>query len=270
MIARVFVPLLLCSTAFRTGMAAATTCGMAKGKYNFAELMQYQLKVKGGEYEYTLKLCGTSSQQCPQDQDEVKTGMATQTNLPDHCYVLAQYDTTAVWTEGKQTASLSFANGTPEDCPDGLPRHFKVSFTCDSSQSKGDLANTALTVLKENQPCYYEYAVKTCLACDAGCASGLGFGGLVLLIFCIAMGTYLLVGIAWNAFKLKKQGLEILPNRELWASFFGYVKDGIQFSFLVVTCKHNQASYDTFGGDATKSPYPDAESAAPYAAGSEL
>ena len=95
--------------------------------------------------------------------------MATQTNLPEHCYVLSQYDTTAVWTEGKETASLSLANGTPQDCPDGLPRHFKVEFVCDPKQTEKDISKTTFTVNKESQPCYISYSVSTCLACDNGC-----------------------------------------------------------------------------------------------------
>jgi hypothetical protein len=147
----------------------AAACGMAQGKYDFTPLSTFQMNVSAGDYQYTVRLCGTSSQQCPNDPDEVITGMATQTNLPDHCYVLAQYDTTAVWTEGAETASLSFANGTPEDCPDGLPRHFKVNFVCDPEQTEKDISKTTFTVNQESQPCFYSYSVSTCLACDKGC-----------------------------------------------------------------------------------------------------
>ena len=40
---------------------------------------------------------------------------------------------------------------------------------------------------------------------------------------------------------------ELMPNSALWAYIFGLVKDGIMFSFMLITCKAQQASYDSFG-----------------------
>ena len=156
---------LLLLAAFAAAVAgAAVRCGTEK--YDFAELKN-ELKVKNGDYNYTLKLCGTSSQKCPNDYDGVTTGMATQTNMPDHCYSLGQYPETGAepnWTEGDETATLSLENGSPHDCPDGLPRKLTVLLKCDRNAT--DIQSTTFKVLPDTEPCATEYEISTCLACD--------------------------------------------------------------------------------------------------------
>lgn len=258
------------AAAARVSMAA-TVCGKKGGKYDFSPLEAFELESKMDDYTYSLRTCGVSSQKCPNDLD-VKQGMAAQTS-PGRCYILGVEDAGVEWTEDteKQTATLTASNGAGTDCPLGQPRKLNVVFTCDESQSKGDLKDTKFTA--KYTGCEYTYDVPTCLACNKGCQSG-GFGATVLVIFCITFGSYLVIGMAWNAFKLKKQGLEVLPNRDLWSKFFGYVKDGFVMTFLIVTCKFRQASYDDIGGDgkatsgfSKDNAYPTAETAGtPYAA----
>ena len=154
--------------AFATvAVTAAEPCGLANGKYDFTKLTENQMEIQDGEYKYTLKLCGTSSQQCPRDKDGVTTGMATQANLPDHCYVLAEYKE-SYWTEGDESATLTLKNGSPQDCPDGLPRGLEVVLTCDRNQAKADISRTTFTV-GETDPCFGRYEISTCLACNEGC-----------------------------------------------------------------------------------------------------
>ena len=61
----------------------------------------------------------------PDDPDEVTEGMATQTQqsvVSSRCYILSQWDSTAVWKNSKDKVTLEFGNGSPADCPEGLPR----------------------------------------------------------------------------------------------------------------------------------------------------
>lgn len=248
---------------------AATECGKKGGKYNFSPLMAFELDSKTKDYTYTLRTCGTSSQECPDDPDGVLKGMAAQTSK-DRCYILGVDDSGVEWTEdtGKQTATMT-ALGSGADCPMGEPRKLNLVFSCDESQMKGDLKDTKFTV--QNTGCDYTYEVATCLACNKGCASG-GFGSVFLIIFCVVMGAYLLIFMAWNAFKLEKKGLEVLPHRGFWMKFFALVKEGFGMTFLLITCKHRQASYDDVKGQGSASTfdsaYPTAESAGtPYQGG---
>ena len=88
---------------------AAPLCGIdtepssptAGIKKDFGVLKGLQLTANDKGYEYTLNLCSTSSQKCPDDPDEVTQGMATQTQasvVTSRWYILSQWDSTAKWT----------------------------------------------------------------------------------------------------------------------------------------------------------------------------
>ncbi len=56
-----------------------------------------------------------------------------------------------------------------------------------------------------------------------------------------------MVGILLNMFYFKKNGKESIPNISFWNYFVGLVWDGFAFTFLLITCKTQQATYDSFG-----------------------
>ena len=56
-----------------------------------------------------------------------------------------------------------------------------------------------------------------------------------------------MVGILVNILHFKKNGKEAIPNIVFWNYFFGLVRDGFTFTFLLITCKTQQTTYDSFG-----------------------
>ena len=237
---------------------AAPLCGIdtepssptAGIKKDFGVLKGLQLTANDKGYEYTLNLCSTSSQKCPDDPDEVTQGMATQTQasvVTSRCYILSQWDSTAKWTNAKDKVTLELGNGSPADCPEGLPRTFTATFTCDPNVhiTKDDYTKATFTATNPAGTCQYDFNIPTCIACDAGCKSETTFFEIFLIVFIIVVCVYLLAGILLNKFYFKSE--ELMPNSALWAYIFGLVKDGIMFSFMLITCKAQQASYDSFG-----------------------
>ena len=148
-------------------VAAGTKCGKANGKYDFSELKNLNMSIMQDGYNYTIDLCGLSPRKCPKDPDGVVEGMATQYS-PQRCYVLGQYDNTVAWEEGDETATLTTGNGSPADCPLGLPRKLSVTLMCDPKQTKKDLPETTFSV--SSSGCSIQVAVPTCLACNKGCS----------------------------------------------------------------------------------------------------
>jgi hypothetical protein len=148
-----------------TRKPGAKTGGIVK---DFSPLSGLQLTTEDSGYIYTMNLCSTSSQKCPNDPDSVTEGMATQTKVSvvtSDCWVLAQWDSTAKWTNAKDTVTLQLGNGSPSDCPLGLPRSFNATFTCDPNVhiNKDDYSKASFTV--KNSKC-----VSVLLYCSAFCA----------------------------------------------------------------------------------------------------
>lgn len=238
-----------------TRQPGAKTGGIVK---DFSPLKDLQLTTEESGYTYTMNLCSTSSQTCPDDPDGVTEGMATQTQVSvvsSRCYVLAQWDPTATWTNNNDVVKLQFGNGSPDDCPPpGLPRTFTATFACDPNVNINDMkdenfAKTSFQV--KNTGCQYEFIIPTCIACDKGCGGSGGastFFELFFIIFSITLSVYLVVGILVNIFHFKKNGKEAVPNILFWNYFFGLVMDGFAYTVALITCKTQQTSYDSFGG----------------------
>ena len=138
-----------------TRKPGAKTGGIVK---DFSPLKGLQLTTEDSGYTYTMNLCSTSSQKCPDDPDGVTEGMATQTKVSvvtSGCWVLAQWDSTAKWTNTQDTVKLQLGNGSPDQCPDGLPRTFSATFTCDPNVqiNKDDYSKASFTVKNPKGTC---------------------------------------------------------------------------------------------------------------------
>ena len=133
-------------------------------KYDFTKLSTSDFSTTAGGYTYNLRVCGTSEQKCPNDPDQITTGMAVQTKntggFGSNCYVLGQYDssvTSANWAalDGGKGVSLTLANGSPSRCPEGTPRAVQVNFECAAAEVDNSLI--------DNTDCEYTFHHKTCM-----------------------------------------------------------------------------------------------------------
>ena len=213
-------------------------------------------------YSYDLTICAPSQTQCPNDPDGVITGMAVQTKGSgwlQECFVLGVYtDDTEPPSWGPyapEGAALTMGNGSPAQCPDGMPRQLEVDFTCGKTESPSDSA-----IVLKNTGCQYIFSFPTCHACKGGCSGGGGGGGggggsggggaggsghffgTFLWIFVGVFCAYCIGGVAYNVYRNQKKGLEAIPNREFWGSLPGYTKDGVVHTAAFVKSKTSGAS----------------------------
>lgn len=201
-----------------------------------------------GGYSYDLTICGESSKTCPNDPDGVISGSMVQTKgtgWMGECFVLGEYtdtDQPPVWGPGASGgAQVTMSNGSPNQCPNGLPRQLILEFTCSSSSDS--TPKDADIKIADGGDCKYTVTIPTCLACSGGCAGGGGGGGsggggggsaggdhffgTFFWVCVILFLTYCIGGVAYNIYRNEKTGLEAIPNRPFWGALPGYTKDGI-------------------------------------------
>ena len=115
------------------------------------------------------------------------------------------------WTNAKDKVTLELGNGSPADCPEGLPRTFTATFTCDPNVhiTKDDYTKATFTATNPAGTCQYDFNIPTCIACDAGCKSETTLFEIFLIVFIIVVCVYLLAGILLNKFYFKSEELII-------------------------------------------------------------
>jgi hypothetical protein len=117
-----------------------------------------------GGYSYDLTICGESSKTCPNDPDGVISGSMVQTKgagWMGECFVLGQYDDTAVWGPDSDGANVTMDNGCPAQCPDGLPRKLILEFVCAATPIPPD----SDIKLADSGSCVYTVTIPTSYAC---------------------------------------------------------------------------------------------------------
>jgi len=75
-------------------------------------------------------------------------------------------------------------------------------------------------------------------ACPAA-PGGLGEvspGTVIMILIVVLACLYLVVGILWNKYREQKEGVEVIPNIDFWASLPGLIKDGVMFTISKVSC----------------------------------
>ncbi|XP_060076813.1 uncharacterized protein LOC132556417 [Ylistrum balloti] len=132
----------------------------------------------------------------------------------------------ANWVVGTQ-ASAKFT-GSPDDgslqieytaFSQDITRTGQVSVVCSDEEASFSHLGTGVTV--------YKFQLKTKYACKPN--TGLSVGSVLLIIFFMLLLVYIIGGILFMRYVRKAQGVEMIPNRELWAELPLLIKDGILF-----------------------------------------
>ena len=214
-----------------------------------------------GGYNYNLNVCGVSEQKCPKDPDGIFSGMVVQTKpsgLKDMpCWVLGVFDKEASWTSltGSQNgAQLTMNNGSPSDCPYGIPRTVQVNFVC---APRPEPANGRFTL--RSKVCDYVVEFPTCHACEGGCIkiTTSSFGATFLTIFAISLLVYVALGYAINIFVRKIPLSKAFPNKAFWSAFFADALGGVSFLFGVFSGGNSSGSskFQASAGKDSENPY---------------
>jgi len=81
---------------------------------------------------------------------------------------------------------------------------------------------------------------------------GLSGGSIFLILFFVGLFVYFVAGALVLKYKFMKEGLDIIPNRDLWASIPGLVKDGCLFTYAAIIKVVGKASGGTSAYDTMK------------------
>ncbi|KXJ08248.1 Cation-dependent mannose-6-phosphate receptor [Exaiptasia diaphana] len=118
------------------------------------------------------------------------------------------------------------------------PRKSSVMVTCDPDATKGTFrlveefrdANDSIKV-----DCYYLFELNNKAACTVKPAdNSLSPGSILLIVFLIVGGVYLVLGFLYQRFVAGAKGLEQIPNYQMWTTFGGLQADGCNF---ICRCK---------------------------------
>ncbi|XP_013380064.1 uncharacterized protein LOC106151379 [Lingula anatina] len=94
----------------------------------------------------------------------------------------------------------------------------------------------AIGTVTGNAPYFLSISHKC--ACPGLCTPGLSAGTVIIIVFFCVLAVYLIGGVLYTKFVKKSTGMELIPNLDLWKTFFQLIKDG--FMFLVGKCKRSQ------------------------------
>lgn len=107
-----------------------------------------------------------------------------------------------------------------------------IEFTCDSQSVSTQ--KTHIHYLGNFDNCFYMFDAKSPLACPSPVSpptQSVGPGFVFSLIILIAIGAYLLGGIAYQRNVMHQRGWRQLPNYALWAGIWGFVSDVVVILF---------------------------------------
>ena len=139
----------------------------------------------------------------------------------------------------------------PDHDDDSDPSSSRPSHKPSSSPSSTRLKSTIIEITCDTQPvttpkthisflaapdnCYYFFEAKSSQACastpSSSTGQSVGPGSVFGLIVLIAIGAYLLGGIAYQRNVMHQRGWRQLPNYALWAGMVGFVGDVVVILF---------------------------------------
>ncbi|KAI8348555.1 mannose-6-phosphate receptor binding domain-containing protein [Mortierella sp. GBAus27b] len=117
---------------------------------------------------------------------------------------------------------LEYKDG--DDCPNtnaNFKKSTLIRFTCDSSIS--GQGNPYL--LSNNNDCSFWFEWRTPVACPVERPSGGSGGGVFGTIIGVAVLVYIAGGVAYNRIVNNARGLKQIPNYQMWAEAFDFIKD---------------------------------------------
>jgi len=122
--------------------------------------------------------------------------------------------------------TVEFTDGTI-DTITGNPRKMEIDFSCKVGSGDG-----LPQFVNEDPKLHYNFLWVTEYACGplpSGSATVISVGSILLIIFFCLLVLYVVVGLLVNKFYFKKEGLDIIPQKDFWFALPFLVKDGVMF-----------------------------------------
>jgi len=128
----------------------------------------------------------------------------------------------------KEGVTLSFTGGIED-------RSCEIDIICDPKAGLGE------PVWVDEKPGkHYNFKWTTSVPCSkkhsSSSGSSLSPGSIIDIIVVCALAAYFVGGVLFKKFKMKAEGIELIPNVRFWAELPGLVRDGAKF-IINKTCR---------------------------------
>jgi len=254
----IFLTLLLCVAST---CSADPSCKFSSGKdkYDFKDLGTIDYKQKN--FDYRINLCNPVDCDAPPAK---KAAVCQNTGKDNFSCGTAQSQ--SIKETEKNKLEFKFAGGTPCKNSAKSPRSSVITLEC-SKGTKYKVTDSD----EDKKNCIYTFTIQSEYACastsgggtkttddesssggdSSSSSSGGGGGGggldggwiFLIVVLCLAV-VYVGGGMAWNYKRNELRGTEMIPNRGMWTSLPGLVKDGCIFTVQKVSCGRMCGDYD--------------------------
>jgi len=183
-----------------------------------------------GGYVYRFNICGNTNKVCTDKAAPASKWRGTK------CNNLGDADTMKVsLLDAKQPSKgvrFSYAQGDicKKQNEIGLTEMGSRSITFEVSCDASAAGQGTLREIQEISMCEYKVLFDSRFACPV--ASTRGSAWSMLLLCVLAVCAYCGIGYAYNHYYLALQGLEAIPNRQMWEELPTLVREGLSFSLV--------------------------------------
>ncbi|KAL4222887.1 hypothetical protein ACF0H5_018927 [Mactra antiquata] len=112
-----------------------------------------------------------------------------------------------------------------------------------------DMSIPTIEVLGETSITEYSFTLTSAAACtvpsEYSVGGGLSGGSILLIIAFSLICGYLIAGVVFQKFRQKATGSDLVPNKDLWLSIPGLIKDGCKFCVDILSRLAKRGSYNS-------------------------
>ncbi|XP_069836258.1 cation-dependent mannose-6-phosphate receptor [Dendropsophus ebraccatus] len=185
-------------------------------------------------YTYTFVICGhvlNSSVSSNEGllQNDTKTSKTTVVGRINDTHII----------NGTDWILLTYGSGEKYDSHCGYePRKAKVMISCNKNTLGDGFTMVNEERDKENE-CFYLFEMDSSVACPIE-ESHLSVGSILLIVFAVLVGVYIIGGFLYQRFVVGAKGMEQFPNITFWRELGNLVADGCDF-----VCRSQPRSSET-------------------------
>jgi len=222
--------------------ADGTECGYDGVDLSSLMGKDYSYPNPSGDYVFYLSVCGKLATQPDCMRNDAESSVCRHATDPT---AFPPADSTGKW----DPSSVVWGKIDPSDAaPNGGLTYILKGGLCDDTGSVDVFTSTIMFICERgastptlevtsSKACNYEYQLKTAAACSGGGGGkgGLSGGWVFIIILCVVIPVYIIVGCIYKKQRTGASGMEMCPNIDFWRSLPGLVKDGCRYTWSKLT-----------------------------------
>ncbi|KAM3912862.1 cation-dependent mannose-6-phosphate receptor isoform 1-T2 [Leptodactylus fuscus] len=198
-----------------------------------APLKNMRFETTHEEYTYKFVVCGGVN-----GSKSTYDGLIQNKTAKSEITVVGRINDTTVFN-GTDWIMLIYGSGEQYDSHCGKePRKAMIMISC----NKKTLASDFMIVHEErdkSKECFYLFEMDSSVACPVE-ESHLSVGSILLIVFAVLVGIYIIGGFLYQRFVVGAKGMEQFPNITMWKELGNLVADGCDF-----VCRSQPRSSET-------------------------